>query len=132
MLPAEETAQSIPAGVIAARSTAALPIALRRFSPSARSAALEAATSPLRILFPPADAALELDAEADAYVPIALKGIGGEPPLRWAANGRPIETAGATGEPCYWVPDGPGFATLSVVDARGETVSETVRLRLSE
>ncbi|HYB10135.1 MAG TPA: penicillin-binding protein 1C [Alphaproteobacteria bacterium] len=135
LLPVEAfAAASPPRGLLKVRSPAALPIALRRLSPAGASANLGGATSPspLRILFPPQDAILELTEEKGRFAPIPLKAAGGEPPLRWVADGKPVAADAASEDFGLFRPDGPGFSSLTVIDASGKTVTETVRLRLSE
>jgi penicillin-binding protein 1C len=135
LLPAETSAAPAPpGGVMTVRSPAALPVALRHLSPSGAAASLGDATSPspLRILFPPQDAVLEITEEKDGLAPIPLKAAGGERPLRWVVDGRPVATVGASDDVGLFKPDGPGFSSLAVIDASGKTVTETVRLRRSE
>jgi penicillin-binding protein 1C len=49
---------------------------------------------------------------------LILKVRNGSPPFTWLANGAPIGSE-AFARTLRWIPDGPGFATLSVVDGRG-------------
>ncbi|MFI4987021.1 MAG: penicillin-binding protein 1C, partial [Alphaproteobacteria bacterium] len=134
LLPPEETSDSQPPGVIASGGARVLPVALRRFSPSGPQAAFgqRQPASPLRILFPPQGAKLELEPEADRFAAIALKAAGGTQPLNWIVDGKPVATTKEPGDVAFFAPDGAGFSTLSVIDATGETVSETVRLGTSE
>ena len=130
LLPPEESGPPPPPKSLAASANARkLPIALRRLAPSGSEPAIgEPLKAPLRILFPPADARLELTAEGARYALIALKAVGGTVPLNWVVDGKPIAVTREPGETAFFAPDGPGFSTLSVIDAAGETVSETVRL----
>jgi penicillin-binding protein 1C len=131
LLPAEEQPTQVPPDVLRPGGPAALPVALRRFSVSNRPAAL-AEGSPLRILFPPPDGVLELSSENGRPAPVALKAMGGEPPLSWVVNGVPVGSAAQPGDTSFWSPDGPGFATLTVIDAAGERVSANIRLMPAE
>ena len=135
LLPGEEfTHPSPPREVLAVRSADALPVALRRFVPAdtGPNFGATAPSSPLRILFPPRDAVLEI-AEVDGRAaPIPLKAAGGEPPLRWVVDGKPIATKHSNEETGFFEPDGPGFSSLAVIDAAGRIVTETVRLTKSE
>jgi penicillin-binding protein 1C len=127
LLPAEDDPRPVPADVMRPTRAAALPVALRRFSVTGKPEALEDG-SPLRILFPPPDAVLELGHDGGRLAPIALKALGGTPPLRWVVNGTPVSDAATDGDAQFWTPDGPGFATLAVIDAAGVKVSAAVRL----
>lgn len=104
-----------PPGVLVA-STADLPPPLRRVR-GARDA--EGLPGP-EIAFPPDGARVELGMSADAGAEVALllKVRNGSPPFVWFANGAPVRRE-AFARTTRWVPDGPGFATLSVVDGRG-------------
>ena len=130
LLPPEESGPPPPPKALTASAAPhKLPVALRRLSASGSEARVGMPTSaPLRILFPPADARLELEAEGARYASIALKAAGGKAPLNWVVDGKPVAVAREQGEVAFFAPDGPGFSTLSVIDAQGETVSETVRL----
>ncbi len=127
LLPAEEEVRPMPAEVIRPANAAALPVALRRFSATGRPSTLEEG-SPLRILFPPPDAVLELASDGGRPAPIALKAMGGAAPLRWVVNGEPVAAAPTAAEASFWTPDGPGFVNLSVIDAAGGKVSAALRL----
>ncbi len=104
-----------------------LPVTLARFSAASDPLpALKAAVEPApRIVFPPDGAHVELKGAAEAAEPLVMKLQGGRAPFRWLANGKPVS------EPerrrvSLWRPDGPGFATLTVVDARGQAASVRV------
>jgi penicillin-binding protein 1C len=82
---------------------------------------------PPRIMFPPDGARLELIGERDPD-PLALKIAGGRAPLTVMVNGVPLP-AHPGRRTFFFTPDGPGFARLTVMDARGATDSVTVRLQ---
>ncbi|MCX8018770.1 MAG: hypothetical protein N2690_12870, partial [Rhodocyclaceae bacterium] len=64
----------------------------------------------------------------DAHLPyLPLKVRGGTPPFVWFADGRPIARQAFARE-AYWLPEGPGYVSLSVVDGRGESARVLVRL----
>jgi penicillin-binding protein 1C len=100
-----------------------LPPPLRRFSPDL--APGEARERP-RIMFPPNGARLELAGGAMPD-PIALKISGGRGPLTVMVNGVPVPHERGR-HTIFFQPDGPGFARLTVMDARG--VSDSVMVRL--
>jgi penicillin-binding protein 1C len=70
------------------------------------------------IAFPPDGARVELGATTGTRASLVLKVRDGYPPFTWFANGAPIRREDFA-RTSRWVPDGPGFATLSVVDGRG-------------
>ena len=112
-----------PKGVIVA-STDKLPPPLQRFGPAGLQNAL---AEPPRIMFPPNGARLELTGGRHPD-PMALKIAGGRAPLTVMVNGVPLHTQ--TGRhTLFFEPDGPGFARLTVMDARGLSDSVTVRLQ---
>ncbi|AMY70343.1 penicillin-binding protein 1C [Frigidibacter mobilis] len=59
---------------------------------------------------------------------LVVKVRGGEPPFTWLANGAPVLLADRAREAAIPL-DGPGFVTLSVIDARGRSAAVTVALR---
>jgi penicillin-binding protein 1C len=107
--------------IVAASSK--LPVPLRRFQPTGMATAAE---RPVRILFPPNGARLDV-AAGDKLDPVALKIAGGAQPLTILVNGAPIAT---TAQRALLVaPDGPGFMRLTVMDAKGATDSVTIRVQ---
>ena len=115
-----------PPGVLFA-SNAKLPPPLQRFRPSGL--ASDAAEPPLRILFPPNGARLELAASEHGGIdPLALKMSGGAAPLTVLINGVPLGSAGPK-RTVFFTPDGPGFVRLTVMDAKGAADSVMVRLQ---
>jgi len=119
-----------PRGTLFA-SNAKLPPPLRQFRPNGFSSgwADAGAEPPLRILFPPNGARLELVAgEHGGIDPMPLKISGGMAPLTVLVNGIPLGGA-STKRTIFFTPDGPGFARLTVMDAKGSADSVTVRLQ---
>ena len=89
-----------------------------------------AAVEALKIAYPPdgGDVDLGLASGGVGAAPLALKVLGGQPPLTWLVNGAPV----LRNEPrrnAAWAPDGAGFVRLTVIDAAGATDSVTVRLQ---
>jgi penicillin-binding protein 1C len=118
-----------PRGAVFA-SNAKLAPPLQRFRPAGLlPGAADGGEPPPRILFPPNGARLELTADADgAADPVALKITGGAAPLTVLVNGIPLDAASPS-RTRFFKPDGPGFARLTVMDARGKVDSVTVRLQ---
>jgi penicillin-binding protein 1C len=58
-------------------------------------------------------------------MPLVLKARAGAPPYAWFADGAPIGRA-EFGSALSWIPKGPGFVKLMVIDANGAAASGTV------
>jgi penicillin-binding protein 1C len=115
-----------PKGVVFA-SNGKLPLPLQRFRPSVLPT--EGADPPLRILFPPNGARLDLaSGESDASAAIALKISGGRLPVTVLANGMPKATL-RDRQTVTVAPDGSGFVRLTILDSTGATDSVLVRLQ---
>jgi len=108
-----------------ARGFALLPAAPREpwvaRAPVASAAA--AATDRLRLTFPPPGAVLEPDGPH-----VTLRASGGQRPLTFLVDGTPLDGIPAKRE-AAWVPPGPGFYRVTVIDARGEAARAEVRVR---
>jgi penicillin-binding protein 1C len=116
---AEPTApfKPAPAGVIFA-SNSELPAPLKRFRhPNDQMVAKEAAPE---IAFPADGVDVDLGVNAGDVSPLIMKIRNGVPPFTFFANGAPIGQS-AFGRQETWMPDGPGYVTLSVVDAKGRS-----------
>ncbi|WP_332686374.1 penicillin-binding protein 1C [Devosia sp.] len=113
-----------PAGAILASNTE-LPTPLRRFRhPDEDVVARDAAPE---IAFPGDGVDVDLGLVSGDISPLMVKVRNGVPPFTYFANGAPF------GRPDFarqnlWEPDGPGYVTLSVVDAAGRGDSVTVFL----
>jgi penicillin-binding protein 1C len=113
-----------PAGVVLA-PTAELPEPLRRFRQQDRTVA---ETDPAPEIFYPMDGVrVDLGIRAGAAMPLIIKVRDGSPPFTFLANGLPIGRSDFAREE-MWVPDGPGFVTLSVIDSDGRSDRVTVFL----
>jgi penicillin-binding protein 1C len=114
-----------PRGALVATS-AKLPSPLRHF----RSSGLpgDGAQPALRILYPPNGSRIELTSIAGHTDPLALKIAGGAEPLTVLVNGVPAKTRRSR-RALFVEPDGPGFARLTVIDAKGAADSVMVRLQ---
>ena len=76
-------------------------------------------------MFPPNGARLEFAAAGQSEM--ALKISGGVQPLTLLVNGVPSSARG-TQRTLFFTPDGPGFARLTIMDARGVADSVVVRI----
>jgi len=113
------------AGTVVARG-AALPPPLQRFR--FRSQIETAAREPLEIVFPPDEAELDVPGDNAADRPIVLTARGGQLPLTWLVDGKPLPSP-AHRSAAHWAPDAAGFVRLTVIDAAGQSARVSVRLR---
>ena len=113
-----------PKGTLFA-TNAKLPPPLRHFRPNSLVGA--GAEPPLRIMYPPNGARIEL-ASAGKPDPVALKISGGVEPLTVMVNGLPVATR-AGRRTMFFEPDGPGFLRVTVMDANGKADSVMVRVQ---
>ncbi|QGY04030.1 penicillin-binding protein 1C [Methylobacterium mesophilicum SR1.6/6] len=116
-----------PRDVLAA-GPGGLPPPLRRLGRETTDASGPA----LRIAYPPDGARIDLGlvtpggTAAAGGASLALKALGGVPPLTWLVDGQPV--AQTTRRRTEWSPEGAGFARISVLDATGASASVSVRL----
>ncbi len=109
-------------------TNAKLPLPLQRFRPGGGLPS-EGTEPPLKIVFPPNGARLELvAAPGQPADPIMLKIAGGTQPLSVLVNGVPLAAA-ADRRKVFFSPDGPGFVRLTVTDAKGAADSVVVRMQ---
>jgi penicillin-binding protein 1C len=106
-----------------AKLFALLPEApLERATIRADAAPAALGTDPLRLLFPPPGAVL-----AEGAGPVVLRVAGGRRPLTFLVDGAPIARDAARRE-LGWVPPGPGFYRIAIMDAEGALVAADVRV----
>ena len=88
-----------------------------------------AATETLKVAFPLDGRAIDLGLAGGptSATPLALKALGGAPPLTWLVNGAPV-LRDQLRRNTAWVPEGAGFIRLTVMDSNGATDSVSVRL----
>ena len=103
-------------------SNSELPIPLRRFRRTAEAVLSDA--SP-KFAYPPDGAHVELGLEVGAPSQLALKLRDGKPPFSWIVNGMPLRTD-PHARTAFWMPDGRGYATISVIDGSGQSARTTV------
>ncbi|MDO8360638.1 MAG: penicillin-binding transpeptidase domain-containing protein, partial [Devosia sp.] len=109
--------RSAPPGVLFATNPD-LPEPLRRFRhPNDDVVARKAAP---QIAFPADGVDLDLGLRSGAGRPLIVKVRNGVAPFTFFANGAPFGQS-AFARQDSWTPDGPGFVTLSVVDAEGRS-----------
>ena len=102
-------------------SNAELPQPLQRFR--SRTAAFEAPADAPAVSFPRDGSELEALPEG-----LLLRVRGGTGPFTWLVDGTPVAVA-ERGREVMVPPPGPGFVTLSVIDATGQSARVRVRLR---
>ncbi|MDX5351274.1 MAG: penicillin-binding protein 1C, partial [Paracoccaceae bacterium] len=102
-------------------ANAQLPQPLQRFR--SRAAAFQAEVDAPAVAFPPDGAEVELLAAG-----LKVKVSGGTAPFTWLADGVPVVVALDAREAMLAMP-GPGFVTLSVIDARGRSDRVQVQMR---
>jgi penicillin-binding protein 1C len=111
-----------PTGALIA-GNADLPLPLQRFRhPDAGRVARNAAPE---IAFPADGAAVDLGVATGMPTDLVVKVRNGSPPFTFLANGAPFGRS-AFAHQTRWSPDGPGYVTLSVVDAAGRGDNVTV------
>ena len=93
-----------------------------RFAPEARGALHADTADALRLLFPPPGAVLSNDG------PVTLRAMGGRRPLAFLVDGAPI-MADAARRQASWLPPGPGFYRVTVLDADGSATRVGVRVK---
>ncbi len=123
-----------PAGALRLAATD-LPAGLRRFI-SARNNLVPVGPfedSPPEIVYPPDGARVDVSAlsSTSALAPLALKLQGGRAPYQWLANGKPLKKRSRR-KTHSWQPRGPGFSTLTVIDAEGRAASVSVYLEQNQ
>ncbi len=96
------------------------PLVIRPAAPPAMAAE---PVDRLRLLFPPPGATL---AEGEGHV--TLRAAGGRRPLTFLVDGRAIPAEPARRQ-AGWVPPGPGFYRITILDAEGAAARAEVRVR---
>lgn len=104
-----------------------LPVNLRRFVALGQGRAPEARSGP-RIVYPVDGAEIDLPAKGPDLPELVLEASGGELPLRWLVNGRPV-AAMPYRRQAEWPPDGLGAARVTVIDNNGRSASSEIWLR---
>jgi len=133
LLPDDKSAApAAPPGTIVARSTDALPEALRVFTREAAAPQpVQTNVPPPTISFPPNGATVPVAEAAGKDRAIQLKADGGREPLTWLVNGQLIGSFDRFA-PALYTPTGEGFAKIIVVDAQGRSDQAKVRFKKLE
>jgi len=126
LLPAETGADG-PVVADGAAAAQPLPRALKQFADRDALRSLSSTRAP-RILYPPDGAQVDVTDDTGRMGALQLEGDSGTPPYRWSVNGVPIPGAAFAAQP-QWLPDGPGYARVTITDAIGQHSSATVRIR---
>src|ERR1043166_7214563 len=118
-----------PPGAILARSTDALPEALRIFTrDAAPPQPVQTSVPPPTISFPPNGATVPVATAEAKDRAIQLKADGGREPLTWLVNGQLVGSFDRFA-PALYTPAGEGFAKIIVVDAQGRSDEAEVRFK---
>ena len=112
-----------PAGAILATNSE-LPASLRRFQPAAYAWRSRSGLQGPNLTFPQDGAVVELKA-GDHLASLPLEVTGGELPLIWLVNGRPL-SAQPWRRQAEWLPDGMGEARITVIDKAGRSASAEI------
>ncbi|WP_183479436.1 penicillin-binding transpeptidase domain-containing protein [Komagataeibacter kakiaceti] len=80
-----------------------------------------------QIILPRPDSEMESRADDGTMTPIGLEAGGGMPPYRWMVNGMSLPVP--PGAMPSWLPDGVGYAHISVMDMQGRSAAVDVRIR---
>jgi penicillin-binding protein 1C len=115
-----------PAGTIVVSSTGQLPYPLRHFRGPGEPTFVDRDMP--EIAYPQDGVSVDLGIRDGDPSPLVIKVRNGAPPFTYFVNGSPIAR-----EPFArtetWKPDGPGFVTVSVVDATGKSDRVTIFLQ---
>ncbi|WP_373322344.1 penicillin-binding protein 1C [Methylobacterium thuringiense] len=107
-------------------ATAGLPPPLRHIRRDAPKTLEVTLGVPLKIAYPPDGSRVDLGLSEGARAQLALKALGGQPPLTWMVDGLPVSEG--MRRQAAWSPEGAGFARISVMDASGASDSVVVRI----
>lgn len=115
-----------PAGALLVGNTS-LPANLKRYNVGPALSAIDRPQNRLRIAFPLDGSTVPMP-ESDTPLPLVLKAEGGNLPLRWLVNGKPVSSPPYLRQ-AQWDPDGKGAQRVTVIDAGGKSVSAEVWLK---
>jgi penicillin-binding protein 1C len=114
---------SRPPDTIVAAGTSALPAPLRHFRMPGEPTIIDRDLP--EISYPLDGVMVDLGIKEGDPAPLVIKVRNGAPPFTFFVNGAPIARV-PFGREESWLPDGPGFVTLSVVDKDGKSDRVTV------
>ncbi|OJV93942.1 MAG: penicillin-binding protein 1C [Gammaproteobacteria bacterium 39-13] len=81
-----------------------------------------------QLLFPVNDTVVELEKDKVHFKPIPLVVSGGKRPYTWMVDDEPIEVS-CWQQKRFWTPEKPGYYTISVVDANGQSERANIEVR---
>ncbi|HEY2071270.1 MAG TPA: penicillin-binding protein 1C [Rhizomicrobium sp.] len=129
LLPPDKRPDPLPPAGTLLVTTDQLPQGLRVFTREAEAAPQRTTTiPPPTISFPPNGATVPLPEPNAKDKTIMLKADGGQGPLTWLVNGRPLGSFDRFA-PALYQPTGEGFARITVVDSQGRSDSADVRFK---
>jgi penicillin-binding protein 1C len=129
LLPPDKRPNPLPPAGALMVSTEQLPQGLRVFTREAEAAAPRTTTVPPPVIsFPPNGATVPLPEANAKDKTIMLKADGGEAPLTWLVDGKPLGSFDRFA-PALYAPTGEGFAHITVVDSEGRSDSAEIRFK---
>jgi penicillin-binding protein 1C len=129
LLPDDKRPDPLPPAGALLVSTDQLPQGLRVFTRDADApVARTTSVPPPTISFPPNGATVPLPEASAKDKSIMLKADGGQGPLTWLVNGKPLGSFDRFA-PALYQPTGEGFAHITVVDSEGRSDSAEVRFK---
>ncbi len=115
-----------PEGVLLVGNTS-LPANMQRYDVGPVVSSIGRSQNRLRISFPLDGSTVPLT-ENDVVMPFVLKAEGGNLPLRWLVNGKPVSSPPYLRQ-AQWEPDGKGAQRVTVIDSGGRSASAEVWLK---
>lgn len=125
--PSESALPGIPPEGVMLVGNTSLPANMRRYDVGPALSSIERPQNRLRIAFPLDGSTVPLP-ERDALMPFVLKAEGGNLPLRWLVNGKPVSSQPYLRQ-AQWEPDGKGAQRVTVIDSGGRSASAEVWLK---
>jgi len=125
--PSESALPGVPPEGALLVGNASLPANLKRYDVGPALSAADRPQNRLRIAFPLDGSTVPLP-ESEPPIPLVLKAEGGNLPLRWLVNGKPVSSPPYLRQ-AQWDPDGKGAQRVTVIDAGGKSASAEVWLK---
>ena len=130
LLPTDTRPDPLPPAGTLLVATDQLPQGLRVFTREQEAATAPHPTTipPPTISFPPNGATVPLPEANAKDKTVMFKADGGEAPLTWLVNGKPLGSFDRF-VPAFYAPTGEGFAHITVVDSQGRSDSADIRFK---